>query len=119
MPYMSTSSPARRVTSVNVPSRLLCWNRMPAAAVTSVSRNAKPFAAAERMAGAPRRKSLRVTSEGHQTLFHCVQHQLRGAVNIERLHQIGAVHRNRVDAEIEQRSDLLVRPALPDQLQDL
>lgn len=45
--------------------------------------------------------------------------QLGDAVEVEALHEIGAVRLDRLDADVQHRGDLLGAAALGDQLQDL
>ena len=55
----------------------------------------------------------------HEALLHGEQHELRRLVDAERAHQVRAVHRDGVHAEVEHHGDLLVRLAVRDELQDL
>ena len=53
-----------------------------------------------------------------QAVADGVDHQFRGVVNIQRLHDIGAMHGNGVGAESQHGGDFFVRFSVHDQLQD-
>src|SRR5438046_6813949 len=55
----------------------------------------------------------------HQTISNGVNDELGGLVNAKAVHNVGAMDRDRVDAEIELGGDLLVRFAGDDVLQNL
>ena len=68
------------------------------------------------------RRSLRradIHGQRHQAVGDRVDDQLGGLVDAERVHDVGAVDRHRVDAEIELLGDLAVRKAGADVLQHL
>src|SRR6185369_18010265 len=54
-----------------------------------------------------------------QALANGVDYQFRGAMDVERVHQVGTMHRDGVDAQLKHGGDLFVRIALRDELQNL
>ena len=66
-----------------------------------------------------RRESLDGSRQIHQTITNGVNDELRGFVNAECIHNVGAVDRYGIHAEIQARSDFLVRLACNDVLENL
>src|SRR5262245_10164336 len=66
----------------------------------------------------PRSGTRAGSSHDDQAVLQRVDHQFGGFVQAQRIHDVRAMHRYRVDAEIERRGDLPVRQTIANQLQD-
>ena len=69
----------------------------------------KPKAGADASTGKPLQEMSGASRRCHQAIADSVNHQLSGLVNAESIHDIRAMHRDRICAQIELICDFLVR----------
>ena len=102
-------------------SRLSGESRAPVRPAPPATTRRQALARAESRAA--RRTGRRGTSGGsrqvHQAVADGVDDELGGLVDPERVHDVGAVHGDRVDAQLERGGDLAVGLAVADELQHL